>query len=363
MLERDAERLVELHSATERLGQMGSWEWRPGEGGVTWSENLFRIYGFEPGEVEPTIDLVMERTHPDDRGALEERLRSDGDTAAPGDTLEYRVVRPDGTIRWLRATTTMALREGEARVIGLVADLTDQRHAARELDAHLSVDRVLRDWVSVAKDGPRLLGSLGGALGLTRGVFWVPEGDVLRARALWQAPDTERSGLENEILGMSLANGVGFAGEAWKYRRPVVVANASAKFAYSFRAAASRDGLQGALAVPVLHGEEVLAVVGLAGPEVLGAGERLMNILTEIGHEIGDALSRHRGDLDPQLLTRRETEILQLVAESLSGPAIAERLGIAPSTVKTHLLRIYDKLEVDDRAAAVATGLRRGLIT
>ena len=61
-------------------------------------------------------------------------------------------------------------------------------------------------------------------------------------------------------------------------------------------------------------------------------------------------------------LTPREREILQLAAEGLSGPSIAERLVLSPATVKTHFRNLYEKLGVGDRAAAVAEGMRLGLI-
>jgi DNA-binding CsgD family transcriptional regulator len=61
-------------------------------------------------------------------------------------------------------------------------------------------------------------------------------------------------------------------------------------------------------------------------------------------------------------LTPREREVLQLAAEGLSGPSIADRLVVSASTVKTHFSNIYEKLGVGDRAAAVARGLRFGLI-
>jgi ATP/maltotriose-dependent transcriptional regulator MalT len=64
----------------------------------------------------------------------------------------------------------------------------------------------------------------------------------------------------------------------------------------------------------------------------------------------------------PESLTRRELEILQLAADGLSGPRIAERLFVSPATVKTHFENIYAKLDVSDRASAVAHTLRAGLI-
>ena len=61
-------------------------------------------------------------------------------------------------------------------------------------------------------------------------------------------------------------------------------------------------------------------------------------------------------------LTRRETEVLALVADGLSNRAIATRLHLTEGTVKSHLARCYTKLGVDSRTAAVATAADLGLI-
>jgi ATP/maltotriose-dependent transcriptional regulator MalT len=61
-------------------------------------------------------------------------------------------------------------------------------------------------------------------------------------------------------------------------------------------------------------------------------------------------------------LTDRETQILQMVAEGMANAAIAKALFITEATVKTHLIHIYAKLAVKDRAAAVATAYTSGLL-
>ena len=65
---------------------------------------------------------------------------------------------------------------------------------------------------------------------------------------------------------------------------------------------------------------------------------------------------------DRPVLSPREREVLVLIAEGLSAPDIAKRLYLSPATVKTHLQSLYEKLEVSDRAAAVATAMRLGLL-
>jgi two-component system nitrate/nitrite response regulator NarL len=76
---------------------------------------------------------------------------------------------------------------------------------------------------------------------------------------------------------------------------------------------------------------------------------------------LAEELRRHAAGGRP-LLTPREAEVLALMAQGKSVPAIAEELILGATTVKTHVGHLYEKLGVSDRAAAVAEAMRRGLI-
>jgi len=65
----------------------------------------------------------------------------------------------------------------------------------------------------------------------------------------------------------------------------------------------------------------------------------------------------------PEPLSPRERQVLTLVAEGATNRRIASRLNVTEATVKTYLTRIFSKLDVDDRTAAVTTALARQLIT
>ena len=64
-----------------------------------------------------------------------------------------------------------------------------------------------------------------------------------------------------------------------------------------------------------------------------------------------------------ETLSPRELQVLRLVAQGLTNAGTGQRLCIAEATVKTHLLRIFAKLGVDDRTAAVTVAMSRGLLT
>jgi two-component system nitrate/nitrite response regulator NarL len=74
------------------------------------------------------------------------------------------------------------------------------------------------------------------------------------------------------------------------------------------------------------------------------------------------AAIRSHAHPDRPTLSPREHQVLTLIAEGMSAPAVGERLHVSPATVKTHLKTLYEKLGVSDRAAAVAEAMRRGLI-
>lgn len=75
-----------------------------------------------------------------------------------------------------------------------------------------------------------------------------------------------------------------------------------------------------------------------------------------------DARAELRSGEGLSALTRRELEVLALVAEGLRNREIADELGLSPSTVKVHVNKILEKLEAQDRTEAVTRALRRGLI-
>jgi two-component system, NarL family, nitrate/nitrite response regulator NarL len=81
----------------------------------------------------------------------------------------------------------------------------------------------------------------------------------------------------------------------------------------------------------------------------------------EVQAGLAAAIRTHAQPNRPSL-SRREHEVLVLIAEGLTAPAVGERLHVSPATVKTHLKTLYEKLGVSDRAAAVAEAMRRGLI-
>jgi PAS domain S-box-containing protein len=357
-------RTKSLWKAAEQVGQIGVWKWSPRADELVWSDNTFRLFGYEPGEVEPTKERAFERVHPADV----ERVRDQHSSARNGEVLaplEYRIVRPDGAIRHLYTTPVVEEREpsnSDRRIVGVVRDVTEQRCAERAVALQRATSRALARWASFRPGAERMLRELAEALGMQAGAMWLPHGRVLTVQVFWGEASPEVQMRERVLSGLQVPKGVGLAGLAWQSRQPVAPAGPAPGESFSERPAGEMGGVPPAIAVPAVDGEDVLAVLVFYASEPFTPGERGMAALAEVGSQLGTFLAHRRGVLRPSRLTRRELEVLQLAAQGLAGHEIKSRLLLSHSTVKTHFEHIYLKLGVPNRVAAVATALRQGLI-
>jgi len=127
-LERREAQLAEA----QQLAHIGSWEFDYATRTVTMSRELKRVYGFEPDAV-PSPALLQERIHPDDLEAVV--AAADRDLPADESShLEFRIVLPDGRVRWLYTRAEPVLDGGIAiGRRGVAEDITERKEAERQL--------------------------------------------------------------------------------------------------------------------------------------------------------------------------------------------------------------------------------------
>ena len=119
----------------------------------------------------------------------------------------------------------------------------------------------------------------------------------------------------------------------------------------------------GASIAAALRSSEEFEIVGVANSSAqVPPGTELVLIARPAPSVTTRASNRVANDNGSTTLSRRELEILALLADGLVNKQIAARLGISTNTVKTHLELLFEKLGVATRAEAVATGVKRGLL-
>jgi len=118
----------------QHIAKLGSWEWDVQAHKLSWSEELYRIFGLQPKEFEVTYEAFLACVHPDDRDLME----SAGEQALHDKVFpnsEYRIVRPDGTIRVLQsnARVTDDKTGCTIKVVGTALDITERKHVEEKL--------------------------------------------------------------------------------------------------------------------------------------------------------------------------------------------------------------------------------------
>lgn len=111
-----------------------------------------------------------------------------------------------------------------------------------------------------------------------------------------------------------------------------------------------------------LRSSEEFEIVGVAESSVNVPPDTELVLIARAALPRSSRSSRVGNDVAAAGLSRREEEILALLADGLVNKQIAARLGISTNTVKTHLELLFEKLDVTTRAEAVATGVKRGLL-
>ena len=131
-----------LRESEERLrtaieaGHMAIWERDYQNDTFIWSDELYLMFGYRVGEVAPSGAIWFAHVHPDDREAVKATgIKAERDRE--GCVSEFRIVRRDGAMRWVRTRTRFVLGDGNRlRAVGLVEDITDDK-------GHIETQRVL----------------------------------------------------------------------------------------------------------------------------------------------------------------------------------------------------------------------------
>jgi PAS domain S-box-containing protein len=207
---RVAERTAELETSSGRLvqseqrrslalaaGQMGSWEWDPVSGDFTWDDGQYRIFGVDPERFDVTIENLKALIHPEDWRHLQSAAKpATQDT--PSFQTEFRVIRPNGELRWCIGTAVASLDATDhiVRISGVTVDITDRKDA-EERQALLAreVDHRARNALALVQSIVRLTraDTIKSYIGAVDGrIDALARAHTLLAQSRWQGADLAR---------------------------------------------------------------------------------------------------------------------------------------------------------------------------
>jgi PAS domain S-box-containing protein len=189
----------------QQLAQLGSWSRELATNVVTWSNEIFRIFGMEPQKVGTTYQAFLERVHPDDRTAVRTVIEDAFKYHRPF-SCEYRITRLDGAVRIIHERGSVVVDGGgnPIRVFGTAQDITERKHAEEELRTSREQLRTLAAYLESVREEERsrmareLHDEIGQAL---TAIKLSLERSIRGLSAGGHANLTQALGLVNELIG------------------------------------------------------------------------------------------------------------------------------------------------------------------
>jgi PAS domain S-box-containing protein len=281
---------------------------------------------------------------------------------------------PDGTIRHLHSIGHPVLGEAAELVeyFGTVVDVTERRRVEQHLLVQYRVTRILADAATVAEAMPKILQAMCECLGWDLGAVWRidPKALVLRCAELWRTSSVEAAKFEVVIRKSIFGSGIGLPGCVWETRAPAYIPDVGDDVAFRRVDMAARQVLRAAIAFPILLGREVIGVIGFICRHVADPDQELLDVLANIGSQIGQ-FTRRTAAVDELQLRVSMLQNIPVAAWSVMPDGTADIVnqlwydytGQTPEFVHSHPEAWMATLHPEDRERASRSfwdGLRSG---
>jgi PAS domain S-box-containing protein len=355
-LEQTRNMLVEA----QKIAHMGSFEYLADTQETVWSEEEARIFGIDPAEPAPTYEVLLQKFfHPGDVDRLNDAFTRAVQSRSVFE-LEHRIVRPDGSIRWVysRAHPYLDERGVLVRYVGTTLDITERKEAEEALFES-------RHLLELALAGTEL------------GMWDVemPGGkstydDRYCAMFGYQADEIEptmegwlRQVHPDDLRNVEEAMRAHLAGESRIYEAEYRQRHKDGHWVWVFsRGKVTYDAAN----QPVRATGTTLDIsdrkrVTTVGAELLKKFETLIAGLDRHSTNTGNGGSTSV----PRSKTRlsgRNREVLQLIAEGMTSTQIAKELGISEGTAATHRRNLMHKLGLKNKAELVRYAIKHGIV-
>ncbi len=308
----------------QRLTQSGSWAWNLRSGARFWSQETFRIFGYDPEKLTPTWLDILERVHPEDREAIAQKAQMET-TLNEDSEFDWRIVLPDGTMKYLHSIAHPVVDESGqiTEIVGTLMDTTERKQAEALRDGE---SRVLE---MIARDAPlvEILEKLvlvveAQFVGLLCSVLLLDD-DGRHARH-GAAPSLPKPYSE-AIDGMQIGPKAGSCGTAMYRREPVVVTDILRDPLWEpYRDVAEPYGLRACWSTPILtHSGKALGSFAMYYREPRSPNPSETRALELATHLAGIAIERKLAREERERLREAQADLAHINRVTTMGELTA----------------------------------------
>jgi len=305
----------------QRLSLTGSFGWNVSRGEVYWSQETFRVFGYEPA-TKPTLELVLQRTHPEDRALVRQVIDRASQERKDFD-FERRLLMPDGSVKYIRVVGHPSTDEsGNLQFVGAVTDITQRKRAEQRLRAQYTVTQLLAEATIVEEVTLKILQTVCELLQWDLGVLWWLDREVrlLRCVEVWHKENVKVPQFEAVNRESTFMLGIGLPGRVWSRHEPAYIPDVVHDTNFPHASVAAREGLHAAFAFPILLGGDVLGVMEFFSHDIRQPEQELLNMMATLGSQIGQFIERKRAET---ALHRARTELAHVTRVATLGEMTA----------------------------------------
>ena len=260
-------------SDAQRIGRIGHWRWMLKSGQVVWSDEMYRIFGWDMDSTIPTFDKVLGSIHPEERQKIVDIRDS---AIAAGRSYEFvcRMVRPDDEVRVVWVEGRLESDDGGdlVSIFGVLQDVTERKKSEETLDRQSRSIQLMHrvavaaNEASVTDDALQVcLDEVCNYAGWQVGHAYMRDvnstGELLPT-TLWHLDEPERFETFRQVTERtSFAAGVGLPGRVFESGEPAWTMDVTQDANFPQAKLADDIGLRAGFAFPVLVGQEVTAVL------------------------------------------------------------------------------------------------------
>ena len=357
----------------QRLTHTGSWAWDVRTGGLFWSQEIFRIYDYDPQKSAPTWSQFLERVHPEDRPQIEQRAKMEISEKNWVDShTDFRIILPDGTIKHLHSIARPVRDEsGEiTEVVGTVMDVTERKRAEalRDGETHI-LKMIARDarLEEILESLVRLLEAQFADL-LCSVLLLDEDGQHVRHGAAPSLPEAYTKAID----GLPIGPKAGSCGTAMYRREPVIVTDILEDPVWEpYRAVVAPYGFRACWSTPILAPSgQALGSFAMYYRDPRSPGPAESRALEMAVHLAGIAIERRLAREERERLRHAQTDLAHINRVTTMGELTAslaheirQPIAAAATNAKTCLLWLRrdspDIEEASQAASRMAKDVRR----
>ena len=345
-------RLARQLDAAQKITHIGSWEWDLATGAVTWSDEMYRIYGLAPRSCAITLEGFLARVHPDDRERVQREVAAVVGRGGPFSHVE-RIVRPDGSVRKLD-TLGEVVFDADGRPVSLLGtcrDITDdpresarlvqagERRALEKLATGAPLTDVLVELVRLVEEtAPETLASI---------LLMDDTGTRIQHGTAPSLPEAYNRAIHGSTIGAR----AGSCGTAAFRRKPVFVADIETDPLWEpYRDLARSHGLRACWSFPILATDgRVLGTAAVYYRQPRTADPAVVELVSRVAHVAAIAIERRKIDELALALSER-TEAIREDERTSIARELHDDLGQSVTALKLDMSSLARRLAHDPAA-------------